>query len=260
MKYILFIIISLSTLSFGGCLCYEQQIWLLAGQSNMWGLGTCEEVYNNYNNAEIYTPVSGGWQPLECGYGREGGFGLELSFAHNIFPDALLVKIHRGASSLYDDWIPGGVYYNEYLSLIFEAAQRPNTKIAGLLWMQGESDALSLYKAQAYKKNLKLFITNIRKDLNLPDLPVIIGQISDASTWRYGDIIQQAQLEVARETRYCKLVKTNDLPFIEDNIHYNNEGLTTLGKRFARKAKKLFIRRFDRKAKKLFIRQINREL
>jgi hypothetical protein len=52
---------------------------------------------------------------------------------------------------------------------------------AGIVWMQGESDAaLNAEIAERYEANLKRLMDLIRAALRSDDLPVVIGRISDS--------------------------------------------------------------------------------
>ena len=103
--------------------------------------------------------------------------------------------------------------------------------------MQGEADAhTDKIEATSYEKNLRLLIESLRTDLASPDMPFVIGQISKADLWVYGDIVREAQAKVAQTTPHCALVDTSDLPLAGDGIHYSSEGHMQLGSRFAQKA------------------------
>jgi len=51
-------------------------------------------------------------------------------------------------------------------------------EICGMLWMQGESDAGNIEKAQAYENNLPLLFDDVRKQTGKKELPIVMGRIS----------------------------------------------------------------------------------
>jgi hypothetical protein len=110
-------------------------------------------------------------------------------------------------------------------------------EIVGMFWMQGESDAYpphsTLEHAQEYQQNLTNFIQYVRTDLGVPDLPFVIGRISQSSVWTWRDIVRQAQVNVSQTVPNTAIFTTDDLPLQTDNMHYNIIGTTTLGERFA---------------------------
>lgn len=52
------------------------------------------------------------------------------------------------------------------------------TELAGLVWFQGEDDAKWDSKAAAYEKHLANLIRDLRKDLNAPELPVVVAALA----------------------------------------------------------------------------------
>ncbi len=232
-----------------------QQVWLMAGQSNMIGYGTrtvdlTPQQRRPHTDVKILIDAKTGWTDLAPGLGPNGNsFGPELAFGRLMaseLPDAevLLIKARFGLGNLYNDWRspntgrgPAGPHYARFITLVKKALTRkPDAKIAGMVWMQGEGDGYDdTNKAKSYAKNLKLFINSIRTDLKSPDMRFVIGQITKSKQWGFGEIVRRAQAEVARTNPNCVMVKTEDLPLC-DGMHYTSHGCLELGKRFARKA------------------------
>jgi Carbohydrate esterase, sialic acid-specific acetylesterase len=50
-------------------------------------------------------------------------------------------------------------------------------EICGLVWFQGWNDMINRAYTAAYTHNLVAFIRDVRRDLNVPKLPVVIGQM-----------------------------------------------------------------------------------
>lgn len=114
---------------------------------------------------------------------------------------------------------------------------QPETELAGLFWMQGESDANAADAAGRYRANFTRFVERIRLDLGVPGLPVVFGRISNSThpTMTYRGIVRAAQAAVAAGDAKVAMVDTDDLPRnAVDNIHYTDAGLKVLGQRFAR--------------------------
>jgi hypothetical protein len=77
------------------------------------------------------------------------------------------------------------------------------------------------------------FITNLRKDLHEPDLPVVFAQIG--ATWTpeafpNWDIVREQQ----RSTQLpnTAMIVTDDLPLM-DGLHFTTDSYRIIGKRFA---------------------------
>ena len=126
-------------------------------------------------------------------------FGPELQLGHvlgNRFESqVLLIKTAWGGKSLYKDFRPpssGGVvgpYYTKMLADIQAAPAKLKTdfpgydgsgfELAGFVWYQGWNDGCDPKGAvPEYEQNLVNFINDVRKDLNAPRLPFVIGELT----------------------------------------------------------------------------------
>ncbi len=152
--------------------------------------------------------------PLTVGYGAtKEKIGPELGFGTivgNAFEQpVLLIKCAWGGKSLAIDFRPPssakppyplnkktqddidknpeilGKYYRETLSLTKSALKNikqlvPDSdgsyELAGFAWHQGWNDRISDQYNGEYEKNMVNFIKDIRKDLNAPKLPFVIGE------------------------------------------------------------------------------------
>jgi Carbohydrate esterase, sialic acid-specific acetylesterase len=107
----------------------------------------------------------------------------------------LLIKTAWGGKSLYQDFRPpssGGKvrpYYTKMLDEIHVALMNLNSdfpgydgggyEIAGFVWYQGWNDGCDPnHAAPEYEQNLVNFIRDVRKDLNAPRLPFVIGELT----------------------------------------------------------------------------------
>jgi alpha-galactosidase len=59
----------------------------------------------------------------------------------------------------------------------FPAYKGQGTELAGFVWFQGWNDHINGPFADAYEANLLALIQDLRKDLNAPQLPVVLGQM-----------------------------------------------------------------------------------
>ena len=129
-------------------------------------------------------------------------FGPELQLGHvvgdHFDSPVLLVKACWGGKSLHKDFRPPsaegdtGPYYTkmlgEYRAALEDAVQRfpqlkgLTPKLEGLVWFQGWNDMVSEEGTKAYAANLTHFIRDVRRDLDSPNLPVVVGETGNASS------------------------------------------------------------------------------
>jgi hypothetical protein len=140
--------------------------------------------------------------PLDFGFTRYGGkhhFGPELQFGH-VLGEAmeepvLLVKTAWGGKSLYKDFRPPssggetGPYYRRMIEDVraavariaeeIPAAGNRSVEIAGFVWYQGWNDGCEPKTAvPEYRENLVNLIKDVRRDLGVADLPVVVGELT----------------------------------------------------------------------------------
>ncbi len=247
--------------SYSGSYPSSIKLFILAGQSNMVGsrsnLNELSDHWLHPQDNVLWYDQDNNWVPLQVPtepfpFSRvfNGvGFGPEITLgqgiAESLNETVALVKYAKGGTNLAVDWKPGGELYTSMIDRVQGAiAEFPlasvNVDIAGFFWMQGESDAYNLAMANQYEQNLTNFITQVRQDLQEPNLPFVYGKVFLTGTqetpfgiFRYGDTIRQAQSRVDQQVPGTFAVETIDLSQHPDNIHFDSSGLMALGDRFA---------------------------
>ena len=200
-----------------------------------------------------------------------GAFGVELSFARRLAElepgrPVALVKYSRGGTSIaaaaagsFGCWDPdfdggegAGAGVNQYdhcLATLRRALAVRDVNgdgeddvlvPAGILWMQGESDAAHGPDiALAYEANLGRLMDLLRAALRVDDLPVAVGRISDSGrgaggrTWAWGETVRAAQQAWCEADGAAALVTSTDDYGYSDPWHYDGAGYVDLGERFA---------------------------
>jgi hypothetical protein len=182
-------------------------------------------------------------------------FGPELFLARYLNDraprDHYIAKLAVSNSSLntvdgLDNWVSGGHLSTELLKIIAEAHNTKNTKVnlqvAGLFWMQGETDALNEKTALQYKSNLTAFIKTFRQALvgmkcsDDANVPVVLGRIQDNPVWVHRKHVRAAQDQVAREVPNVSVVDTDDFSphLVVGGVHFNEIAQARLGERVFR--------------------------
>ena len=82
--------------------------------------------------------------------------------------------VNAKGGSVIAEWMPGTLFFNEILSRARLAAE--SGEIKGIIWHQGEGD---VKEADQYLGKIGHLITAFRDSLNLPELPFVVGQLSE---------------------------------------------------------------------------------
>jgi iduronate 2-sulfatase len=102
---------------------------------------------------------------------------------------------------------------------------------AGILWMQGESDAMEPVVAEEYQENLADLMEEIREAFG--DTKIAIGRITDWEVWTHGEVVRKAQADFVAEDGNAALVTSTDEYGKSDKWHYDTAGYIDLGEKFA---------------------------
>ncbi len=178
-----------------------------------------------------------GW--LTTGYGAsEGHIGPEYGFGFEVgdyYEDpVLIIKSAWGGRSLFHNFLSPssedyptpkkdgdkGFQYAEILRHVkeitgnlkkyFPAYDGDGYEIVGFGWHQGWNDRINAQAVDTYEKNMERFIKDLRKDLGIEELPVVIantgmGGWDIPTTARYKTRVEklmEAQLNLADDEEY----------------------------------------------------------
>jgi len=245
-------------------------LWILAGQSNMEGVGDLidveppNELVHSFDMADrwmvaeeplhwlldsvdpIHWRRNAQRQPerlvgeaaINYRKSRRKGAGLGLPFAVEMVrrtgvPVGLIPCAHGGTSMA--QWDPalkdqGG---ESLYGSMFRRFRTAGGQVKGLLWYQGESDA-NERTAPLFKDKFKAFVDAARRDFGQPDLPFYYVQIGRhiAAYNPYWNQVQESQRQVEAELQRSGMAATVDLE-LDDGIHIGTQDLKRLGKRLA---------------------------
>jgi hypothetical protein len=255
-------------------------IILLGGQSNASGCSLDEYLKKNvtpekyaeydqgYDNVFINYYVSGNHESqafVKCAT-RQGemgaGFGPELGLAeklHQMYPDEtfFIIKWAWGGSNLYAQWLSpssqgktGSLYrhFVKYVetSIRYLESKNYDVEIAGMCWMQGESDAFSPENAADYAVHLKNFIQDIRKEFSRysakDGFAFIDAYIAaNPAYWVYYEQVNRSKKAVADASTLNVVIDTNAHGLVcnkepaenPDIPHYDSMSQIKLGHLFA---------------------------
>jgi hypothetical protein len=217
-------------------------VYILAGQSNMVGMRSeIEKVPAEWMQEDpgFLFFDKGQWIPAIPGTTEPKGFGPEISFGQTLrkkgHPPLGIIKASRGATTLAEHWNAGpekGILVKFLEDQIRSAQASRPLKFRGIIWMQGESDAETPARAQAYGENLAAFISTIREIVGDDTLPFYCGRVNPpADKFPEVETVRRSQETCPAENFI--LIDCDDLQKVPDNLHYNTEGIIEAGKRFA---------------------------
>lgn len=243
-------------------------LWVLAGQSNMEGVGDLVNVQQPDPRVHSFDQMdrwSVAKEPLHNLPGavdrvhwrgtpparltgaeldafntnRKKGAGMGLPFAIEItkrtgVPVGLVPCAHGGTSMA--QWDPalkdkGG---DSLYGATFRRFQAVGGKVAGILWYQGESDA-SLKAEPLFANKFEQLVTAFRRDFGQPDLPfyyVQLGRHVANTNAREWNAVQETQRVLAGKLGKSGVVTAVDLA-LDDGIHVGTPGLKRLAVRMA---------------------------
>lgn len=216
--------------------------FLLIGQSNMAGRGFTHAVPPIYNE-RIMMLRNGRWQMMTepIHFDRPvAGVGLAASFAEAWCRDngeekVGLIPCAEGGSSI-DEWSIDGTLFRHAMNEAKFAME--DTKLAGILWHQGESDSQDGKYKGYYEKIARIF-KEIRMELSVPDIPFMIGGLGDylgktafgAGCVEYQFINEELQ-RYAKNKENCYYVTAKELAPNPDGIHINAVSQRIFGIRY----------------------------
>ncbi|WP_268036950.1 sialate O-acetylesterase [Algoriphagus sp. PAP.12] len=226
------------------------EVILLAGQSNMEGLGKVSDLSPmNFENIHFFD------YGLNSNMKKSSGnFGPEIGLAKTLqknFPDRkfIFIKYAVGGSSLLD-WAPKydaekakitghpefGNMYARLMELTDSLTNGLKTEPVAILWMQGERDARVPEAGKDYYKNFKHLIQSLRKDLDHKSLPLLFGKVNPPrQTYLALETVNRAQVKTSKKIKNTFLISTDNLDKLADNLHYSSQGQLELGERFGEK-------------------------
>jgi sialate O-acetylesterase len=246
-------------------------LWLLAGQSNMEGVGNladleqpdprirsfdqtdrwvlaAEPLHQTANAADSVhwrkdkdgNPKKLEGQELEKYIGeRKKGAGLGLPFAKAMLqrtgvPIGLLPCAHGGTSM--EQWSPAkkSMDGGSLYGATYRRFVATGARIRGILWYQGESEA-NPKRIAVFPEEFEKLIASFRQDFLQPDLPfyyVQIGRHVNYTNQAEWNAVQEAQRKLESRIPKVGMVPAVDLS-LDDAIHVGTADLKRLALRLA---------------------------
>jgi hypothetical protein len=258
------------------CLVHAETIdvYLIGGQSNADGRAVASGLPSSLQQPQTNVPfyyggVNGSGftslQPESYGQINQGAsqdFGPEVTFGLSMAQytasqpntEVAVIKYALGGTNLYSQWAAGGTgteagdgsVYDSFQNTVTAGLQALRTanptatiNIDGMIWMQGESDAVitnGVDESTNYGSELTAFIKDVRQTYGT-NLPFVIGELSAYQTGTgpaaQRNNIRAAQISVASSLPDTGIVNTDSFPLNSDSLHFSTSGQESLGYGFA---------------------------
>ena len=183
--------------------------------------------------------------------GHDSEFGPELSFGRDLAAadpsvNVAIIKYTHGGTNLHTQWSASGANYASFLDTVSRGlaaliADGHTYELAGMLWVQGESDRTSPNDTN-YESNLIDLIGRIRSDVFVDPspgsyaLPFLISGLSDSQYSTISTVgdgaynVRQAQEAVGAITDYqTDFVDTDGLPTYSGTVHFTATAQIAIG-------------------------------
>lgn len=223
-------------------------IYLLIGQSNMAGRAEVSgKDKDTIENVFLYKGIPGKeWEKAANPLNKYSTIRKDVSmqklgpgyhFAKNIVKvynqNHIGLVVNAKGGTRISEWKPGSLFYNEAVKRTKEAMKYGSLK--GILWHQGEGDVSGF---DTYTPKIINLIEAFRTDFNLPNLPVVVGQLSEDRPQRinFNKMIAQLPLHINNVG-----VATSENTSTFDGTHFNAQSQRLMGERYAKEMQKLYL-------------------
>jgi hypothetical protein len=221
------------------------QVYILFGQSNMWGVPAPNQQDKMINpKVEVMAltncqgQTAGNWYPAApplhgcINQGAENpGLGPGDYFAKTLaaaYPnDTILLVPNAVPGTSIDIYAKGKPDYTSTVNRAKKAQERGT--IRGLLFHQGESDNGS----PTWIDRVKAVVSNLRTDLNIPNAPFLAGELpyGGCCASMHNPLINQLPSKI--DNAYA--ISASGLGNLSDNLHFDSAAQRELGKRYGDK-------------------------
>lgn len=231
----------------------EMHVFILMGQSNMAGYAemlprdtsAVKDVFlipTVSNKGYCWRPAS---HPLHNRLPSDR-FGLGLFFAKAYLkkhPNVIigLIPVAWGGAPI-DQIDKGTATYSDAISKAIFAVN--DGVVKGVLWHQGESDTVTEELALSYEKKLHRLIEDLRQDLNIPNLPFVVGNLAEfyGTGKDHNSPERVLQIGLVKKALQTLPQKVNNTGYVSSKncrsidkhmVHFDRKSYIILGKRYA---------------------------
>lgn len=211
----------------------DLQLFLVLGLPNLPARGKVEPLDRDLHPRVLVMNKGYGWaraiDPEDWSAGELTHVELAAALARTVVdgrPGVTvgLIPAAFGGTSL-DDWMPGRPLYQEVLQRM-SIAQKDG-KLVGMLWYQGPT-AEDPASGPAYAKRFAAMIAQLRADLRIKYVPVIVGEVKLGAA-----SLATPLAEVPQQVIPCFFVSTEGMSAARESTRLDSKLLWEYSERFA---------------------------
>lgn len=216
------------------------QVYLLIGQSNMAGRAPYTQGESLPIERCYLLDNSGEWEPASNPLNRYSTIRKDISmqkmspgyhFAQTMLgidkKNALGLVVNAKGGSKIEEWAVASRFYREALRRVTQAQKTGTLK--GILWHQGEANVGNPDK---YIDKLVELVARFRKDLDMPELPFVAGQIDNVPS------INDQIAMLPDRLPFTGFVSSEGLAIFEE-WHFDATSVKLMGERYAEEILKI---------------------
>ncbi|MEO5961774.1 MAG: sialate O-acetylesterase [Opitutaceae bacterium] len=214
----------------------DLQLFLVLGLPNLPRRGKVEKIDRELHERVLLMNKGFGWtrsiDPDDWSEPELAHVELAAALARMVVngrPDVMvgLIPSAFGGSELAD-WMPGGALYKGAVERTRIAQKDGN--LVGILWYQGPTKE-DPSKGPDYAKKFAAMIAQLRVDLRIKFVPVVVGELKLGAT---GLALATALNEVPQQVLPCFFVSSAGLRTDGDNTHLDSDRMWEFTERFSR--------------------------
>jgi hypothetical protein len=172
-----------------------------------------------------------------------GHMGPDITFATDYraaFPDTNLVFVPEATGSTgfaANNWNPGDTEYDAAVAATNAAlAAIPNVRLVGIVWLQGENDALSITSTTeaSYAADVDAMFAAMRAGITgATNTPIVVGQIPfiGGAFFDKQIVVRAAIEDTPNRIARCAFADNTSLTKLGDGLHYDAASLRIMGNR-----------------------------
>ncbi len=223
------------------------RVFVLMGQSNMQGAGRANDLKPPYTQKHdrIRIWANGRWEYFVPSHRHGPGVSFAHQLAENWPGDTIgIIKVASGGTGIRGfekNWSfdraqltfdgKKGSLYKDLMNAVAGAKRISNPEFSGFFWKQGAADGTRKILAKEYYDTFKQLVSDLRADLDVPDLPVFIDNYLTDEELLKTVRSKMSDEDVLKVKKSAGKPPENDVDLLKLLLSYLGDHTKTFGKR-----------------------------